>query len=366
MIPSISAFSDTYVPTLNGVTYTLTTWKKWWERSGGKMHIVYPKSAHNSKQNEWPIGSIKFPFYPGYRIASPTYPPSLKNTDIVHTHTPFSLGIAGQNMAKKYNLPIVASYHTPLSKYVEYISSNKSISTQLSKASNYWEYSFLNRADLILVHSKTALFDLQEMGVTSPIILLKNGIDISLFKPIETKYFLDKHGIDPDQTILGYTGRHGHEKNIHELIQASSSLDATILIGGVGPAKTKLESQAKRLGTNVLFLGQLPRDELSAFYSSLDLFVFPSPVETQGLVALESIACGTPVVAANKGALIETVTDGKTGTHYCSGDTSSLVSKISETLQNKNNLSKSCINHRDSISVDTTIHQLSQIYRSLL
>ena len=366
MIPSIAAFSDTYLPTLNGVTYTLDTWKKWWNIRGGEMHIIYPQSKYDPKHGEWPVSSVPFPFYPGYRIAIPVNPDLPENVNIVHTHTPFSLGLAGQKLAKKYNLPLVASYHTPLSKYVYYISPIDLVSRPLSKASNHWESRFLNHADLILVHSNNALLNLREIGVTSPITLLKNGIDISLFKPVKTESFLTKYGIDPDQTILGYTGRHSYEKNLHELIQSSPSLDATILIGGSGPARKHLEAQANDINANIVFLGQLPREELPAFYSALDLFIFPSPVETQGLVALESIACGTPVVAADQGALLETVTNGVTGIHYQSENTSSLIDKTLDSLSNRKQLCKNCISHRDSISIDTTIDQLSQLYLSLL
>jgi len=366
MISSIAAFSDTYLPTINGVTYTLVTWKKWWDARGGEMHIIYPKSKYSPKRGEWPVNSVTFPFYPGYRLAIPVNPTLPKNVNIVHTHTPFSLGLAGQKLAKKYNLPLVASYHTPLSNYVYYISPIDLVSRLLSKTSNRWESRFLNRADLILVHSNHALMNLREIGVTSPINLLKNGIDISLFKSVKTESFLTKYGIDPDQTILGYTGRHGYEKNLHELIQLSSSLDATILIGGSGPARNDLEDQANKIDANIVFLGQLPREELPAFYSALDLFVFPSPVETQGLVALESIACGTPVVAADQGALLETVTNGVTGTHYQSGDPSSLIDKTFDSLSNRKQLCKNCMSCRDSISIDTTIDQLSQFYLSLL
>ena len=253
-----------------------------------------------------------------------------------------------------------------ISIYVDYISPISLVSRSLSKTSNHWESRFLNRADLVLVHSESALLNLRGIGVTSPITLLKNGIDTSLFKPVNTEPFLTKYGLNSDQTILGYTGRHGYEKNIHELINLSSSIDATILIGGDGPARNSLETQAEKTDANVLYLGRLPREDLPAFYSALDLFIFPSPVETQGLVALESIACGTPVVASNQGALLETVVDGITGTHYLSSDPSSLIEKTFDSLSNRINLCKNCISHRDFISVDATINQLSQLYLSLL
>ena len=366
---SIAAFSDTYLPTINGVTYTLTTWKNWWEIHGGKMTIIYPNSSHVHSSNECPIRSIPFPFYSGYRVPLPySFNRSLLKTeiDLVHTHTPFSLGMAGQKLAKKENIPIVSSYHTPLSEYVQYISSNPFLSKQLSRIISNWECKFLDRSDMVLVHSNSAFSTLKSMGIKSPIKILKNGIDTSFFKPVDSADFLNRHGIDPDQTLIGYTGRHGYEKNIHELIQIATSIDATVLIAGDGPARQVLETQAKKTSPNILFIGRLHREELPEFYSALDLFIFPSPVETQGIVAIESISCGTPVVGSDQGALPETILQGVTGNHYQSGNKSSLLSSISTSLLNKTTLSDNCLNHRESISIDATISQLDSIYSSLL
>jgi 1,2-diacylglycerol 3-alpha-glucosyltransferase len=260
----------------------------------------------------------------------------------------------------------VSSYHTPLSEYVQYISSNPFLSKQLSRIISNWECKFLDRSDMVLVHSNSAFSTLKSMGIKSPIKILKNGIDTSFFKPVDTSDFLNRHGIDPGQTLIGYTGRHGYEKNIHELIQIATSIDATVLIAGDGPARQVLETQAKKTSPNILFLGRLPREELPEFYSALDLFIFPSPVETQGIVAIESISCGTPVVGSDQGALPETILQGVTGNHYQSGNKSSLLSSISTSLLNKTTLSDNCLNHRESISIDATISQLDSIYSSLL
>jgi len=102
-------------------------------------------------------------------------------------------------------------------------------------------------------------------------------------------------------------------------VAATAELDVGVVLAGDGPARADLQARAADR-ENVRFLGFLDREELATFYSTLDVFAFPSPVETQGLVALESIACGTPVVAVDSGALSESIDDGTSGYHYQPGD----------------------------------------------
>ena len=126
-----------------------------------------------------------------------------------------------------------------------------------------------------------------------------------------------------------------------------------------------LERRARELGVDARFTGFVDRDDLPAFYSTLDVFVFPSPVETQGLVALESIACGTPVVAPDRGALAETVTDGVTGVHYASGDASDLARAIVQALEQNEVLERACLRERRQLDVDRTMRRLDRIYDRL-
>jgi len=137
-------------------------------------------------------------------------------------------------------------------------------------------------------------------------------------------------------------------------------------MGGDGPAREDLESLATDLDVDARFLGFLPREELPAFYSLLDAFVFPSPIETQGLVALEANACGTPVVGVDAGALSTTVVDGVTGYHYAHGDVTGCRAAIERVLDERDALSRSCLDRRDSLSVEHAVDQLASLYDRVL
>ena len=133
---------------------------------------------------------------------------------------------------------------------------------------------------------------------------------------------------------------------------------------GDGPARPELQRRAAARD-DVVFLGFLDREELASFYSALDVFAFPSPVETQGLVALEAIACGTPVVGVDSGALSESVVDGETGYHFPRGDIGAFRAAMRRALAERAALSERCLAIRPELSVERSIERLAAVYDDL-
>ncbi|WP_158057344.1 glycosyltransferase [Halorussus halophilus] len=360
----VAAFTDTYLPTVNGVTYTIKSWREWWERSGSKMDVVYPSSdGHRPESGEHPIRSLPFPFYDGYRLGTPRIPKAVRNAELVHAHTPFSIGLGGLRLARDRDIPFVASYHTPTSEYADYVSPTDSVASVVSKVSEAYERWFFGRADAVLAPSEATRDHIrEEVGVDTPVEVVPNGIDTERFRPVETDDFLDRHDLRGDRPLVGYTGRHGYEKRLFELIDAAAEMDVTVVFGGDGPARRELERRATDRGADARFLGFLDREEMPAFYSALDVFAFPSPVETQGLVALEANACGTPVVGANAGALENTIADGETGYHYESGDVDDFRTAIRRTLGECETLRETCLDRREEFSVEHAVERLGDVY----
>lgn len=360
----VAAFTDTYLPTVNGVTYTVESWRDRWERAGGRMDVIYPKAdGYVPADDEYPIGSLPFPFYDGYRLGTPKVPRAVRDAEVVHTHTPFAIGLGGQRLARDRDLPLVASYHTPTSEYADYVSPGDAVARAVGRLCDSYERWFFGRADAVLVPSAATRDHVREtVGVDAPVEVVPNGVDTDRFRPVETDDFLDGNDIRGDRPLIGYTGRHGYEKRLTELVAAAAEMDVTVVFGGDGPARADLERQAEQLGADARFLGFLDREEMPAFYSALDAFAFPSPVETQGLVALEANACGTPVVAANAGALADTVRDGETGYHYESGDIRGFCDAISRTLAERERLEDACLARREEISVEKAVEKLRSVY----
>ena len=363
----VAAFTDTYLPTVNGVSYTVREWRSRWSNGRGQMDVVYPgTTGYEPKDGEHPVRSLPFPFYDGFRLGSPSIPADICEADLVHAHTPFSVGLAGMRLARSLDVPFVASYHTPTGEYARYVAPTTQFIGGIKRVSCLYERWFLNRAETIVVPSeatKRRLVD--EIGVTPPVKVIPNGVDVTFFSPVDPDPFLHRYEIPRDKPIIGYTGRQGYEKHLSELLTAVDGLDVTVVMGGDGPAHEDLKRQAATIDADVLFLGFLDREELPSFYSSLDVFAFPSPVETQGLVALEAIACGTPVVGCDSGALSDTIDDGETGVHYRNGDIVSFRSAIHRTLDKKEVLRQACLERRDDLAVEHTVGWLADLYTSL-
>jgi glycosyltransferase involved in cell wall biosynthesis len=359
----VAAFTDTYLPTVNGVTYTIEAWRDHWNDGHGRMDVVYPGTdAYTPAPGEHPVRSVPFPFYDGVRVGAPSIPDTIPSVDVVHAHTAFGLGLAARRYAKKRDLPLVASYHTPTAEYAEYITSRDSVLSGISTASEAYERWYYDRVDLVLAPSEpTKRHLVDDLDVSTPVHVVSNGIDVDRFQPADGDAFRDEH--DLDGTLVGYTGRHGYEKRLRDIIDATGGMDdVTVVFGGDGPARDELEVHARDADVDVRFLGFLDRDDLPAFYTSLDAFAFPSPVETQGLVALEANACGTPVAGVDAGALADTIDHGETGYHYDRGDTDDFRTAIERTLADRDRLQQNCLDRRSDVSIGRAVAELGDYY----
>ncbi|MWV64368.1 glycosyltransferase [Halorubrum sp. JWXQ-INN 858] len=380
---SVVAFTDTYLPTVNGVTYTVKTWRDRWTDRGGRMDVVYPNAPRSSggvrapptAPGEFPVPSVPFPFYPGFRAALPAVPDAVADGDydVVHAHTPFALGLAARRFARRRDRPLVASYHTPTAEYARYLVERPLLQRGVRAAAAAYERRYFGAADAVVAPSETTANALREAlaGVADAprVHAVGNGVDLDRFSPADpaaVRSFRDRYGLG-DGPLVGYTGRHGHEKRLDELLAAVAGLDreVTLVLGGDGPARAGLEATATRLGVDARFLGFLPREELPTYYTALDAFCFPSPVETQGLVAMEATACGTPVVGVDAGALVETVVEGVTGTRYPPGDVDAFRDAIGRVLDDGDRLRASCLDAREALSLDAAIDALAEVYASV-
>lgn len=365
----VTAFTDTYLPTVNGVTYTVKAWRDRFEANGGQMAVVYPRAnGYVPAAGEHPVRSLPFPFYKGYRLGIPTLPNTVDDADIVHAHTPFGLGLAALRLVRRTQRPLVASFHTPSGEYTRYLSSYDPFSSRLRSVAHRYERWFLNHADTVIAPTGATADLLSEvMGVTAPIEIVPNGVDLTRFRPVDGAAFRERHGL-PGRPLIGYTGRHGYEKRLHEAIDAVAAGpdDWTLVLGGEGPTTADLIARAESKGVDLITLGFLDREELPGFYSALDVFAFPSPVETQGLVALEAIACGTPVVGVDAGALAETIVPGESGYRYRQGDIDQFTQQLELALDEHRSLSRRCLTTREEISLERAIESLDDVYDSVL
>jgi glycosyltransferase involved in cell wall biosynthesis len=246
----------------------------------------------------------------------------------VHTLNPFLLGLNGMKYAQKRELPYVTSYHLHISKYTEYYNLTilDGIFWKMVKAAH-------KNAQLDLCPSKEMIQEFQHNGIED-IMLWRRGVDIDFFRPDKYSQEMRERltGGHPEDPLIVYIGRLGEEKDIYMLraiLDAEPRVRAAVI--GDGPIREKLENYFE--GTNTVFTGFIRGEELAQAYASSDVFVFPSRTETLGLVALESMASGTPVVAVNAGGVRDIIVEGVNGFLYKPGSIDDLLKKTRPLLE---------------------------------
>ena len=258
------------------------------------------------------VSGLAFPLYPELKLALPR--PSIGEAletfapDVIHIVNPAVLGMAGLFYSKTLNVPLMASYHTHLPKYLEHygLGMFEGLMWELIKAVH-------NQARLNLVTSTAMQDELTAHGVER-VQVWQRGVDTELFRPeLASREMRDRltQG-HPDAPLLLYVGRLSAEKEVDRIKPVLESIpEARLALVGDGPYREELEKHFA--DTHTHFVGYLAGEALGAAYASADAFVFPSRTETLGLVLLEAMAAGCPVVAANAGGIPDIVANGENG-----------------------------------------------------
>jgi len=191
----------------------------------------------------------------------------------------------------------------------------------LSQLFEKYERLALMKSDIIITLTDFCLKELNEYGVKRNMLVVPGGVDTNMFRPINcAEEIKSRYDLSKDDNLILYAGRLVARKGLGDLLVALSRVvkkkkNTKIILVGRGGLKNHLQKIALRLGisNNIIFTGQIPIDELIRHYAGADVFVLPSYYEGQGLVLLESMACGTPVIATRVGGIPEVVTDGENG-----------------------------------------------------
>ncbi|MDY6766329.1 MAG: glycosyltransferase [Candidatus Nanohaloarchaea archaeon] len=360
----IAYFTETYFPQINGVTYTIDAWREELQARDHEVHVVYPDSAHQPRRGEHPVASVETRVVEGYRLGA-AFPREVADrvgdVDVVHGHGPFSLGVLGQRVAKRQDVPFVATHHTPLYRYFDYLSGQPELHAALYYVYKGWERLFYRSCDAALAPSQYTA-DKLAGRIAREITPLSNGLDTNFFAPSEPALRAE-HGLEDDR-VVGFCGRLGHEKNLDELLDFADRFDGHVLVAGDGFARDHYEPRFQA-HPSITYVGRLPRERMPQFYSSLDAFLIPSTVETQGVSVLEANACGVPAVGADAMALSETIVDGENGKHYTPGDVDELAAAVEEVYEDLDRFQERSRMLAEQHSITSVVDDLLDIYHHL-
>ena len=311
----IAFFTETFLPKVDGIVTRLTKTVKHLIEEGDEVVVFCPEGCPSSYMGAKVIGvpAMPLPLYPELKLGlpGPAVSDALENfqPDLVHVINPAVLGLGGIWLAKTNNIPLVASYHTHLPKYLEHYGMGmlEPLLWELLKAAH-------NQAQLNLCTSTAMVKELGDKGIQHT-ALWQRGVDTEIFRPELRNDEMRRRlfgKFSDEGALLIYVGRLSAEKQIERIKPVLEALPHTRLaLVGDGPHRQQLEKTFEKTATN--FVGYLSGEELASAYASGDAFLFPSSTETLGLVLLEAMAAGCPVVGANRGGIPDIISDGENG-----------------------------------------------------
>lgn len=324
----IGFFTNTYLPVPYGMEVSIESFRKNLEKLGHEVFVFAPyyKGYEDKNPRIFRFRAVKifrkkevylpFPFLPKNR--------KLKDVlkikfDIVHAHSPFSMGLFAKYISSKQRVPFVYTHHIQYAEYAKLYFKKRLTPPSLVKLWNRW---FSNLADLVIVPSSKIKHNLEEYGIRKKIAVLATGINTKIFKTSKSakKLLKKKIKIPSKNKILLFVGRIEIEKNPDFLIEVLCRVlqfrkDIVLLMIGEGSHVKNLKKKAKKLKVDksVIFLGKIPHSKIAFYYQGADIFVFSSLTETQGIIMLEAAACGLPIVALYDKVFTNVVQNKKNG-----------------------------------------------------
>ncbi len=310
----IALFTETFLPKVDGIVTRLRHTVDHLQRNGDDVLVVCPDGGLKEHKGAriYGVSGFPLPLYPELKLALPRPAIGMAlaefKPDVIHVVNPAVLGLGGLYYAKVMQIPLIASYHTHLPQYLQHygLGMLEPVMWELIKANH-------NQAQLNLCTSTAMVEELRGRGIQR-LDLWQRGVDTETFRPSLASTEMRSHLSQghPEDPLLLYVGRLSAEKEIDRIKPVLESIPgARLALVGDGPHRSALEKHFA--GTPTHFVGYLTGEALGSAFASADAFIFPSRTETLGLVLLEAMAAGCPVVAARSGGIPDIVTDGVNG-----------------------------------------------------
>lgn len=372
--------TNTYFPIVGGLEQSIFSFSQELKRLGHEVLIVTP--TFDGMPTEEP-GVIRIPAFQKFSgtIFSVNFPVSglltrLMKTfspDMVHSHCPFFMGDFALRLSRQHAIPLVFTYHTMFEQYVHYWPvHNEGVKRFMVKLAA----GYANLVDRVIVPSESVRDILLKRGVKTPMEVVPTGVDVKHFSKGNGKRFREQNQIPADAFVVGHAGRLATEKNLEFLTQClveflKKEPKAHALIVGLGPSEKMIKDAFTRAGLkNRLHLtGVLHYQHLVDAYFAMDVFAFASLSETQGIVLVEAMAAGVPVVALDAPGVREVVDDGQNGRLLNEMDRQSFVDALLWVLRlpvkESQGLKKAALSTAQKFPIDAASKHVIELYEKL-
>ncbi|MFP4453279.1 MAG: glycosyltransferase, partial [Desulfobacterales bacterium] len=322
-------FTNNYLPFIGGVPISIERLRNGLCSQGDQVLVVAPSYRGKKKQEEQVVrvpSVLSMGKKGEFRITNIFLPRIYKQVkkfkpDIIHLHHPFWMGSLGLFIARRLNVPTVYTYHTRLEEYAHFVPLPGILFRNL--ISHAMVKRFANKCDGIILPTYSTQEYLRIIGVTTPAFVQPTGIEYESFRQVSDKEVRQlKESLDiGDERVFVSVSRLSNEKNIDFMIDAINNLRKQtevkfrFLMIGQGHQRDRLQQRIESLGLeeNFILVGGVPPEDMPKWYHLGDVFLFASKSETQGMVILEAMAAGLPVVAVRSSGIDDVVRNGFNG-----------------------------------------------------
>jgi len=336
---NIVIITESYQPFIGGVSTSTDNIARFMARKGHTVTLVAPTPLGKDEvQGEQNLRIIRTPAFTDLFFRGKTFSPIplpiptllkiLKKdcVDLVHIQEAGGIGWCALFIAKMRGIPVFAALHTDPEQIIRILNIHLFKKIMAWFIALYMRF-FYNFTSMIMVPTETFRKNFLTMGITRPIVPVSNGVDTTLYRPLDKKRIPDPH-----EARFLYLGRVDTDKHIDVIIRALEQTEPHIrlTIVGKGNAEESLHvlTKEKGLSDRIAWAGILTGPSALKMYQTSDCFVIMSPYETQSIVTLEAIACGLPVLSCREGALPELCHDGVNGYTIKAGDFTTLAQKM--------------------------------------
>jgi 1,2-diacylglycerol 3-alpha-glucosyltransferase len=379
----IAHYTNTYYPVISGVVRSVSAFRHALIRLGHTV-FVFAQEANGFEDHEafiFRYPSINLPLAGDFPAVIPISSfidqllPSLK-LDVIHSHHPVLLGSAAANKAEELNLPLVFTFHTQYREYSHYFPlSQEAVQEFVKGAIDNWLKDYMKKCQHIIVPTESVREQLfKSYGLRDKVSVIPTGIDLTPYRTADGEIIRDRRGWNDDRVMISI-GRLAQEKNWPVLLEAASYVmedhpELRVVILGDGPDRDDLEEYALELGIEdrVEFVGKVPFEEIPDYLKAADFFGFASFTETQGLVSLEALAAGLPVVAVDAAGTRDVIEDGRSGilTKNSSEELASGIRRLLEDQALFSKLQKEAMSAASSFDIMVQARKLVEVYEQAI